>query len=160
VREAAEEAAGGHEANGQAGAAEDDGLGLAVTCLSGVKPGPVRWRVPCYVPEGKLMLLAGDGGQGKSLITIDLIACQTTGRPCFGLDYDAPPACECLIVCCEDDYADTVVPRLITAGADLGKVYSVDGVRTKAGKPVPFTLAHYQAIERELEQRPGVKFVV
>src|SRR5262249_34453716 len=138
------------EANGHPG--EGDELArLATTRLDGVKPLSVRYLVPGYIPRGKLVLLAGDGGHGKSLITLHLIACLTTGRPCFGLEYEPLPPCEALIVCCEDDYGDTVVPRLIAAGADLSKVYSVDGVKSKDGKPTPFSLAHYEAVERELE---------
>jgi hypothetical protein len=147
------------EANGHPG--EGDELSpLTTTRLDGVKPRSVRYLVAGYIPRGKLVLLAGDGGHGKSLITLHLIACLTTGRPCFGLEYQAPPPAEALIVCCEDDYADTVVPRLIAAGADLSKVYSVDGVKSKDGKPTPFSLAHYEALEKELEQRPNVRLIV
>src|SRR5262249_30264463 len=67
-------------------------IGLATTCLASIQPIPVRWLVPGYLPLGKLMLLAGDGGHGKSTLTLDLAANLTTGRPCLGLEYEALPA--------------------------------------------------------------------
>jgi hypothetical protein len=44
--------------------------------------------------------------------------------PCFGLDYTPGPPGDVLLICCEDDLADTVVPRLRAAGADLGRCHS------------------------------------
>src|SRR5262245_46159271 len=43
--------------------------------LSEVKAKPVSWLVPGLVPLGKLTMIAGDGGHGKSSTTLDLIAC-------------------------------------------------------------------------------------
>jgi hypothetical protein len=136
------------------------GAGLATTCLATIRPKPVRYLVPGKVPLGKLVLLAGDGGHGKSSVTLDLAACVSTGRPCTGLDYADAVAGEVLLVSCEDDYADTVVPRLLSAGADLTKIHRVDGVRGPDGKPQPFNAAHFKALQQELEKRPAVRLVV
>jgi hypothetical protein len=133
---------------------------LATTSLADIRPEPIHWLVPGYLPLGKLVLIAGDGGHGKSTITLSLAADLSRGRPCLGLDYEPPAAAEVLLVGCEDDYGDTVVPRLLAAGADLGRVFKVDGVRGADGRVLPFSLAHYQAMERELEARPDVRFVV
>jgi hypothetical protein len=133
--------------------------GLATTCLAEIRPQPVRYLVPGYLPLGKLVLLAGDGGHGKSTLTLSLAACLTTGRPCMRLDYPPCEACDVLLVGCEDDFADTVVPRLLAAGADLSRVFRVDGIKTKDGKPATFSLAHYDRIEEELRARPGVRLV-
>jgi hypothetical protein len=65
-----------------------------------------------------------------------------------------------LLISCEDDYADTIVPRLLSVGADLNRVFKVDGIRTKEGKPAPFCLAHFQAMEAELRARPGIRLVI
>jgi hypothetical protein len=63
------------------------------------------------------------------------------------------------LIYCEDDAADTVVPRLLAAQADLTRVHEVRGVQ--AGEKVtPFSLAHFQLLEQELERRPGVRLVV
>jgi hypothetical protein len=134
--------------------------GLATTCLAGLQPRPVRWLVPGYIPLGKLVLIAGDGGHGKSSFTLDLAACLTTGRPCMGLDYPDPMTGEVLLVGCEDDHEDTVVPRLLSAGADRSKIYRVDGLRGPDDKPAPFNLSHFQQLKAELEHRPEVRLVV
>jgi len=60
----------------------------------------------------------------------------------------------------EDDAADTIVPRVLAAGGDLGKIHRVAGVKMKNGKPLPFTLAHFQALDAELRRRPEVKLVI
>ncbi len=112
------------------------------------------------MPLGKLVLIAGDGGHGKSSLTLHLAAALTRSLPAFGLQYDPPAPAEVLLISCEDDFADTVVPRLLTAGADMAKVFRVDGVRTKDDKPAPFSLTHYRQLEAELEARPNVRLVV
>jgi hypothetical protein len=133
---------------------------LVTTRLDGVRPEPVRWLIPGYVPAGKMTLLAGDGGHGKSVVTLHVAACLGTGRPCFGLDYAPPPPGETLLINCEDDRADTVVPRLIALGADLARVHWVDGVPGENGKTLGFNLACYERLEGELAQRPAVRLVV
>jgi AAA domain len=133
---------------------------LATTRLDEIKPVPIRWLVPGYIPLGKLVLLAGDGGHGKSALTLQMTACITRGLPCFGLEYDAGLPADVLLISCEDDYGDTVVPRLLSAGADLTRVLRVDGIRGKTGETTPFSMAYYEAMERELEARPGVRLVV
>jgi hypothetical protein len=134
--------------------------GLATTCLATIQPMPIHWLVPGVLPLGKLVLLAGDGGHGKSTLTLDMAACLTRGRPCLGREYAPLPRCEVLLISCEDDSADTVVPRLLSAGADLSRIHRVDGITTEDGKPAPFTLAHYVEMEAELTKRPDVRLVV
>lgn len=133
---------------------------LATTSLNTLSPRPVRWTVEGYIPSGKLTILAGDGGHGKTTVTLHLTACLSTGLCCFGLKYAPPPPSDVLLISCEDDFEDTVVPRLLAAGADLSRVHRVDGVPTADGKPAPFSLLHYQQLEHELEKRPAVRLVV
>lgn len=130
------------------------------TALDTIEPEPVHWLVPGYIPLGKLVMFAGDGGHGKSTLTLHLTAKLTQGFACLGLTYEPPEACEVLLISCEDDYADTVVPRLLAAGADLSRVRKVDGIKTSDGRPAPFSCAHYQKLQEELADRPGVRLVV
>jgi hypothetical protein len=120
----------------------------------------VRWLVDKLIPSGKLTLLAGDGGHGKTTLTLELAAGVSTGRTVFGMDYEPREPGEVLICTCEDDFGDTIVPRLLALGADLDRIHRVDGIRTTDGKPAPFSLAHYQSLERELERRPAVRLVI
>lgn len=133
--------------------------GLMTTRASEIKAMPFRWLVPGFLPLGKLVVVAGDGGLGKSIFTIATAGMITRGKPCFGLEYDDQEAADVLLVSCEDDFSDTVIPRLIAAGADLARIERVDGVR-KDGEPVPFGLAHYEALESHLEKNPAIKLVI
>jgi hypothetical protein len=150
-------------ANGTAGtenSSSSEQRRLDTTALTMIKPEPVSWLVPGQLPLGKLVLIAGAGGLGKSSITLDLAAALTRGRAAFGLEYEAAPPGEVLLITCEDDYADTVVPRLLAAGADLGRIHRVNGLQPEKDKPTDFSLAHYLELENELKARPGVRLVV
>jgi hypothetical protein len=160
ARELAQQGFGTQRPGGNGKSAGKQAVRIAMTCLATIRPVPVRWLVPDYFPLGKLVLLAGDGGHGKSTLTLDLTACLTTGRPCFGLEHEALAPADVLLVCCEDDFADTVVPRLICAGADLNRVWRVDGVKRQDGDSAPFTLAQFNLVEAELRARPEVRLVV
>jgi len=85
---------------------------------SEIEPKPIDWLRAPYFALGKLHEVVGDAGQGKSLFVIDLIARITLGR---GLP-DARESASVGVVAilsAEDDAADTLVPRLIAAGANL-----------------------------------------
>jgi hypothetical protein len=155
----------GNDSVGRTGAgapavATVQGSRLATVTLDQVKPEPVEFEIPDLIPLGKLTLFAGDGGFGKSTITLDWAACITTGRPCCGLDYVPKPAGEVLLVSCEDDDADTIVPRLLAAGADLSRCHTVKGVVGEQGERSLFSLADVAAMGEELRLRPGVRLVV
>src|SRR4051794_15612074 len=92
-------------------AQDDEPAALATVRLDTVKAKPVRWLVPDLIPRGNLTMIAGDGGHGKSAATLDLIARLSKGEPAFGLDYKPGGPAESLLISCEDDLADTVVPR-------------------------------------------------
>jgi hypothetical protein len=133
---------------------------LRTACAARVRPRPLRWLVPDILPLGKLCLLAGDGGMGKSIITLDLAARLSRGQCAFGLAYE-PQAGEALIVSCEDDAADTIVPRLLACGADLSRVHLLDGVEGAPGeRPSPWSLAHCAHLETFLDEHPDVRLVV
>ncbi len=134
--------------------------GLATTCMTDINTEPLRWIVPAYVPEGKQVILAGDGGHGKSACLLDLAACLSRGQCAFGLEYPNPITADTLLISCEDDPADTIKPRLLAAGADMRKIHVVNGVALAGGKVGRFSLAAFQALEEELIERPEIKLVV
>jgi hypothetical protein len=85
----------------------------------------VSWLWPGYIGSGRLTLLDGDPGVGKSLVTLDLMARLTSGRE-FP-DGSRPGAARAAVVLSgEDDLAETLRPRLLAAGADLGRVHAWD----------------------------------
>jgi AAA domain/CHC2 zinc finger len=132
---------------------------LATTRLSSIKASPLRWLVPGYLPKGKLVVVAGEGGTGKSTLTLEMAARISQGEPCFGLDYKTETA-EVLLIACEDSFSDTVVPYLTAAGADLDKIRKVDGITGADGKLTPFGFSHYAALEADLARNPKTSLVI
>lgn len=110
----------------QAARAEAAGS-LAMRCLSGIEAKPVCWLWPGRIARGKVTIIAGNPGLGKSQITTSIAAVVTTGgRWPVGSDLCAPGGV--IFLNAEDDPADTLRPRLEAAGADLRRVQFVDGV--------------------------------
>lgn len=100
--------------------------------LADVKPEPVTWLWPGRIPLGKLTILDGDPGLGKSTLAFDLAARVSTGSAMP--DGSPSPPGGAVILTLEDGLADTVVPRLTVAGADLSKIVALQGVKTADGK--------------------------
>jgi putative DNA primase/helicase len=99
------------------------GQRLAVRRASEITAREVQWLWEHRIPLGKLTLLAGLAGQGKSLFTVDLAA-RTTRGELDGSLHGEPASV--LLITGEDDPQDTIKPRLIAAGADDSRVLFVD----------------------------------
>src|ERR1043166_3633882 len=81
----------------------------------------VSWFWQDRLPWGRPVLLDGDGNEGKSLVSLDLAARLTTGRP-MPDGAPSPGVGDVLILQEEDSTEDTVCPRLAALGADLDRV--------------------------------------
>jgi hypothetical protein len=90
--------------------------------VSSLAPRPVAWLWPGRLALGKLELLDGDPGVGKSLVTLDLCARLSTGRH-WPDGSPGPGASGALVLNAEDDESDTICPRLSALGADLARVF-------------------------------------
>ncbi len=124
----------------------DDEDESVVQCLADIDPTVVKWLWKGWIPRGKVSLFEGESDVGKSTLTIDWAATVTTGRPwpltTIGnrtLKSQSDPA-GVVFVGVEDGNADTVVPRLIAAGADRSRVFTMKQPRGDDGRPVPFTV--------------------
>lgn len=84
--------------------------------------GQLDWLWPGKIPRGKFSLLVGDPGVGKSLVTLDLAARVTRGRPWPGTGGQPALPGRVLLLSAEDGPADTIRPRLEKAGAHLQRV--------------------------------------
>lgn len=113
--------------------ARTDGVEL-IECAS-LKPEPIRWLWPGWLARGKLHVLAGAPGTGKTTLAMDFAACVSAARALpSGW---RPQRGNVLIWSGEDDPSDTLVPRLIGAGADLTRIRFVGDVR-QGGEHYPF----------------------
>lgn len=146
-----------------AGADVTDQAVPVVRTLSDVAPERVAWLWPGYLPAGKLVVIDGDPSCGKSTLTTDLAARCSTGSPWPDGTASNGPA-DVLLLSAEDGLGDTIVPRLLAAGADLTRVHALlevpqlgdDG----AVRLVPPSLPRDIPILRDLVVRHQVRLVV
>lgn len=95
--------------------------------MADVEPEEVQWLWQGRIPMGKLSLLVGDPGLGKSFLTIYIISQVTTGQPWPDKSDDNISVGSAIIMTAEDGLGDTVRPRLDAAGADVSKVVALEG---------------------------------
>jgi putative DNA primase/helicase len=128
--------------------------------LSDVDPKEVEWLFPNRIPLGKITLIAGDQGLGKSFLTMDLIARVTTGGevPCG--DGECVADGSAVLLSAEDGLADTIRPRLDAAGADCRRVFALTTLELPDGRLTPFTLAYIPQLEATITGAPDCKLVV
>jgi hypothetical protein len=96
---------------------------LQLTRASDIKPKPVYWVWNKRIPRGKITLTPGKGGIGKSTFHTWIIAQLTRGE--LPGAYKGIPK-SAIIVSSEDDWEDTIVPRLMANGADLSRVFRAE----------------------------------
>jgi RecA-family ATPase len=111
-----------------------------VQAASDIFPTPVDWLWPGRIAIGKTTLIGGDPGLGKSQVSTFIAATISQGGnwPC---NEGATPKGSVIILGAEDGLADTVVPRLMAAGADLSKVKMITAVMESEGDRRIFNLS-------------------
>lgn len=133
--------------------------------LSDVQPEQVLWLWPERIALGKLTIIDGDPGLGKSLVTCDLAARVTTNSPMpDGSIGDLQEPAGVLFLSAEDGLADTIRPRLDAAGADSerigARVYVTDeGQGVGVGAERLPTLADISVLESDIVAT-GAKLVI
>ena len=103
-------------------------LGLGGICIrqaSTYTVEPINWLWPGWLARGKVHILAGAPGTGKTSIAMALGATITTGAR-WPDGTPAEPG-EVLMWSGEDDPSDTLIPRLMAVGADLERVHIIHG---------------------------------
>jgi putative DNA primase/helicase len=120
---------------------------------------PVDWLWPGRAAMGKLTLIAGQPGLGKSQVSLAMAAAVTTGGEWPCKEGRAPPG-NVIILAAEDGAADTVVPRLGAAGADRQRVLIVSAVRDDAGHRTFNFAADLELLEQKIRATGDVRMVV
>jgi hypothetical protein len=96
---------------------------LELLRASDIQPNEIRWLWYPYIPFGKVTLLQGDPGDGKSKLMLSIAALLSRGEalPFVGAREHCPPM-NVIYQSTEDDAADTVVPRFRAAGGDSSRL--------------------------------------
>ena len=133
-----------------------------------VKPEPITWLWPDRIPMGKMSLYTGKPDCGKSTAVIDLTARVSAGKDFPDGAKNTLGPREVLMAVAEDDLADTVVPRLMAAGADLTKIHFIHKLRVQdfsEEESVPEVrqlqlAADVKKLKKAIEERPEVALVI
>lgn len=125
-------------------------LSLSSVRCTDIVPSAVSWLWEPYLARGKLSVLDGDPGTGKSFVTIDLAARISTGA---ALPVGSTPAAPAgvLLLNAEDDAADTIRPRVTAAGGnpDLVRILAAPGLGLERFPQFPEDVAPLERAIRE-----------
>jgi AAA domain len=127
-----------------------------VVTMSDVEAEPITWLWWPYLAIGKLCMLDGDPGIGKTLLMTQLAASLSRGQPLpdqqgkFTLETDGPQPT--LLLSTEDGLADTLKPRLEAAGADCTKIHVLTGWKDLDEHDHYFTLQDLPILEAAVQQ--------
>src|SRR5438874_1153468 len=94
---------------------------MPIQPVSELTPLPIDWLWSGYLAIGNLTILDGDPGLGKSMLTLDLAARLTAGRP-WPDGISGPGPASALLICDEDPDA-VIQARLRNLGAHLPRTY-------------------------------------
>jgi putative DNA primase/helicase len=106
---------------------------------SEIKPEPLSWVWKYWLARGKLHIIAGAPGGGKTTAYLSFAAIISSGGT--WPDGTRATAGNVLIWTGEDGHADTIIPRLIRMGADLRRIFIVRSHREANGKTRAFNPA-------------------
>ena len=149
--------------HGQTPAPDQDGSPLVIA-MDTVTARPIEWLWYPYLAIGKLCILDGDPGVGKTLLATQLAANVSRGHPMpdqqgkLTLSCGAPGVV--VFLATEDDLEDTVRPRLDRAGADCAQVKVFNEWQDGTGHRHAFTLADLPYLETVLTTyRPRLVYI-
>lgn len=135
-------------------------VSLQIVNMSNIQAQPINWLWYGWLPLGKMTILAGAGGCGKTNLSLALIATITTGG-------NFPDGSKCenvgkvLIYSTEDDPADTLLPRLMANGADVSKIDIIAGRINDKGENEPFDPSQdFPKIEQYIKANPDIKLLM
>ena len=132
---------------------------LMTVKASDVEPKELDWLWQHRFLRGHINIIGGDPGLGKSMLLIDMAARASTGNN--WPDKSPCKQCSVLYSTTEDGIADTVVPRLIAAGADLERVHIVEGVKCRDDSELPLLLnEHLIYLDDMLTTNPEIGILI
>ena len=103
----------------------DNKAELKMIKMSDVQSQTVDWLWYPFIPYGKLTIIQGDPGDGKTTLVLNIAAKLSKGE-CLDSDMDVQEPVNVIYQTAEDGMGDTIKPRLVEAGADLSRVMVID----------------------------------
>jgi energy-coupling factor transporter ATP-binding protein EcfA2 len=111
---------------------------LVLTSLANVQSKPPDWLWHRWLAKGKVHIIGGHAGNGKSTITANIAAILSTAGT--WPDGTQSPLGRTLFLLAEDALDDTLKPRLIVHGADTTRISAIEGVRETDGSDRLFNI--------------------
>lgn len=105
----------------------------------------ISWLWYPYFPAGKITIVQGDPGEGKTTMMLQMAALLTRGKP-MPDGSEIPEASSVIFQGAEDGVSDTIKPRLIEAGADCSKIAFID---PEEGRPLSLGDSRFERAIRE-----------
>jgi hypothetical protein len=121
-----------------------------ISCFNNLTRREIAWLWKNRIPLGKITILAGDGGLGKTMAMIDLAARASTGFPMP--DGSPSETADTIFISAEDDLEDTLLPRFIAAKADLNRIHALTAFMAEDGHFHEFQLTDTIAIQSAVDQ--------
>ena len=146
--------------------AETPAPGPVLVCLADVEPRSVEWLWPRRIALGKITMLAGDPGLGKSFCSVDIGARISAGLAWPDLPDRPQRPGGVIILSAEDALDDTIRPRLDAAGADPSRICAIQAIQevdplTGRLRQRGFHLdKDLPNLEWALRQMPGCRLVI
>jgi hypothetical protein len=134
-------------------------LQISTIRAADVNQQPVSWLWPDRIPLGKLTIIVGDPGLGKSLLGDYLAATVSQGAP-WPITAAPAPKGSVLLVSTEDDIADTIVPRLHAAGTEMRAVHLCQGMEHGGGRCSLDLTRDIEALEQAATDLGDLKLIV
>lgn len=97
---------------------------VTTVCLDTLAVKEHRWLMKPYLPEGKITMIFGDPGQGKTTFAVNIAAALSNGKSLDGT-YLCEPI-NILYQTAEDGIADTILPRLLSAKANISRIFTIE----------------------------------
>ena len=97
---------------------------LKLINMQDVEVEEVKWLIYPFIPYGKITIIQGDPGEGKTTLVLQIIARLTKGESI--VNEEAKEPINVIYQTAEDGLADTIKPRLLSADADCSKVLVID----------------------------------
>ncbi|MDF1870600.1 MAG: AAA family ATPase [Phycisphaerales bacterium] len=144
---------------------QSDDRSVVIKSMNKYTSKPIDWLEEGRIALGKLTLIAGDPGLGKSFITLDLASRVSRGelpsRRSSG-SVQLTDQGQVVLLNAEDDAGDTIRPRLEAMGADLSRVHLLEGVVKPMGRCVNLTQldTDVQLFANTLKKIDNLKLIV